>query len=407
MAYNGFGPMSSLARRLVLVFAVIGLAASATSLYVHYQLLHRPGYISFCDVSSTFSCSSAYLSRYGSAAGVPVALLGALWFLFVLIVAAGATERGAPWNANATAYIFAFSTVALAAILYLAYAAFFILKTVCVLCLITYAAVIGVFLISGIATTTPMTTLPRRALRDLQLLVRRPVALLVVVLFLVGAASAVAFFPRGPGAAPATQAAAQLPQDQRAEFQRWFEALPRITVPVPSGGASVLVVKFSDYQCPSCAQAYFSERSVFAKYQSLYPGAVKLVAKNYPLQMECNPNIPRDVHVASCAAAAAVVMARSRGRAEALEDWFYTNQIMLSPATVREAARTVGQVTDFDSQYARAMEEVKTDVGLGRLLGVTATPTFFINGVKVPSALPAQYLDLALALELKRAGVIK
>jgi uncharacterized membrane protein/protein-disulfide isomerase len=399
--------MSSLARRLVLVFAVLGLAASATSLYVHYQLLLRPGYISFCDVSSTFNCTSAYLSRYGSVAGVPVALLGALWFLFVVIVAAGAAERGAPWSENAAAYVFALSTVALAAILYLAYAAFFILKTICVLCLITYAAVIGVFLISGIATTTPMTTLPRRAVRDLQSLVRRPVALLVVVLFLAGAASAVAFFPRGAAAAGNLQAAPQVQQDQRAEFQRWFESLPRITVPVPSGGAAVLVVKFSDYQCPSCAQAYFSERSVFAKYESLYPGSVKLVTKNYPLQTECNPSIPRDVHVAACAAAAAVVMARSHGRAEALEDWFYTNQAMMSPAAVREAARTVGQVPDFDSQYARAMEEVKTDAGLGRLLGVTATPTFFINGVKVPSALPPQYLDLALALELKRAGVIK
>jgi uncharacterized membrane protein/protein-disulfide isomerase len=403
--------MSALARRLVLVFAVLGLAASATSLYVHYQLLHRPGYISFCDVSSTFNCTSAYLSRYGSVAGVPVALLGALWFLFVVIVAAGAAERGAPWSENAAAYVFALSTVALAAILYLAYAAFFILQTICVLCLITYAAVIGVFLISGIATTTPMTTLPRRAVRDLQSLVRRPVALLVVVLFLAGAASAVAFFPRGAAAAGSLagnlQAAPQVQQDQRAEFQRWFESLPRITVPVPSGGAAVLVVKFSDYQCPSCAQAYFSERSVFAKYESLYPGSVRLVTKNYPLQTECNPSVPRDVHVASCAAAAAVVMARSHGRAEALEDWFYTNQAMMSPATVREAARTVGQVPDFDSQYARAMEEVKTDAGLGRLLGVTATPTFFINGVKVPSALPAQYLDMALALELKRAGVIK
>jgi uncharacterized membrane protein/protein-disulfide isomerase len=402
--------MTSLARRLVLIFALIGLAASATSLYVHYQLLHRPGYVSFCDVSSTFSCTSAYMSRYGSFAGAPVALLGALWFLFVLIVAAGATERGAPWSANAASYLFAFSTVALAAILYLAYAAFFILKTVCVLCLITYVAVIGVFLISGIATTTPMTTLPRRALRDLQLLMRSPVALLVVLLFLAGAASAVAFFPRGHGGAPGSpgpQDAAQLQPDQRAEFQRWFESLPRLTVPVSNGGAAVLVVKFSDYQCPSCAQAYFSERPVFAKYQSLYPGAVKLVTKNYPLQLECNPNLPRDVHTASCAAAAAVIMARAHGRAEALEEWFYTNQIMMSPATVREAARTVGQVTDFDTQYARAMEEVKTDVGLGHLLGVTATPTFFINGVKVPSALPAQYLDLALALELKRAGVIK
>jgi len=53
-------------------------------------LLHDPSYRSFCDVSATVSCTDAYLSRYGSVAGVPTALFGVLWFLFVLLLAAGA-----------------------------------------------------------------------------------------------------------------------------------------------------------------------------------------------------------------------------------------------------------------------------------------------------------------------------
>ena len=56
--------MSPLARRLVWVLALAGLAVSLTSLYVHYQLLANPGYASFCDVSETVNCQHAYLSRY-------------------------------------------------------------------------------------------------------------------------------------------------------------------------------------------------------------------------------------------------------------------------------------------------------------------------------------------------------
>jgi protein-disulfide isomerase len=37
-------------------------------------------------------------------------------------------------------------------------------------------------------------------------------------------------------------------------------------------------------------------------------------------------------------------------------------------------------------------------------LGVEGTPTFFINGIKVPSLRPA-YLDAAIAYALRKAGV--
>ena len=63
-------------------------------------------------------------------------------------------------------YLFVLSTLSLAVVLYLGYASFVLLKAVCLLCLTTYAAVIGLFLVSGAATSFPMTTLPRRAARD-------------------------------------------------------------------------------------------------------------------------------------------------------------------------------------------------------------------------------------------------
>jgi protein-disulfide isomerase len=168
----------------------------------------------------------------------------------------------------------------------------------------------------------------------------------------------------------------------------------------------VVIVKFSDYQCPACGQAFFDDRPVLSKYQAQYPGAVKFVAKDYPLQPECNPNILRPFHSASCDAAVAVRLARQHNKGEALEEYFYGHQPIMSPVTVREAARTIGGVTDFDEGYARAIDGIKADVGLAALLGVRSTPTFFINGVKLEGITP-QTLDLAIAYELKKAGKIK
>jgi hypothetical protein len=112
------------------------------------------------------------------------------------------------------------------------------------------------------------------------------------------------------------------------------------------------------------------------------------------------------MHTAACDAAVAVRLAGQHGKAAELEEHFYAHQPMLSPAMVREAARTIGGVQDFDVQYPRAIQAVKSDASLGGLLGVTQTPTFFVNGVKV-EGMTAQALDLAIEYELKKAGRIK
>mgnify|MGYP003346770825 CR=1 FL=1 len=49
--------------------------------------------------------------------------------------------------------------------------------------------------------------------------------------------------------------------------------------------------------------------------------------------------------------------------------------------------------------FAKALEQVKTDVGLGRLLGVRQTPTYFLNGVKLEGALPPPLFETAIRHE--------
>ena len=50
---------------------------------------------------------------------------------------------------------------------------------------------------------------------------------------------------------------------------------------------------------------------------------------------------------------------------------------------------------------------MKSDIAFGHTLQVTATPTMFINGVKIAGVLAPQYLDKAIDLELQRANAPK
>src|SRR5215212_5923606 len=399
--------MSRRSALFALLCSLVGLGASAAAAYTHYHLLYDPAYRSFCDVNETISCTQVYLSRFSTFRGIPVALFGATAFAASALLAGSALTARPAVRENVPGYLFVLSTLSLAVILYLGYASFVLLKAVCLLCLTTYAAVIGLFLVSGAATSFPMTTLPRRASRDVRIFAGSPLAIVVAILFFAGAGSTLAWFPREVAAAPgetAAQTAAPAPTpDQTSEFQRWYLSQPRVPLVVPAEGATVLVVKFNDFQCPACGQSYLQYKPIFAKYEAERPGAVKLVLKDYPLNRDCNDAIGQSIHSAACEAAVAVRLAGAHNKTESMEEWLYTHQPAMTPPSVRQAARDVGQITDFDARYQATLSLVKGDVALGRQLGIKSTPTFFINGVKVEGALPPQYFDQAIAYELQHA----
>jgi protein-disulfide isomerase/uncharacterized membrane protein len=388
-------------------FALLGLGASAASTWVHYRILNDPTYASFCDVNATLSCTEAYTSRFGAVGGVPVAVFGLLFFAFVLGLIAW-SRRSAVTRDNLAGYVFASSTVGLAVVLYLGYASYFILNVVCMLCVATYVAVIGLFIVSGISTRVPMTKLPSRAVKDRGALTAGllfAVAIVAVLVALPGervTAEAGAPAAAGEAAAPAAQIPAASAQ-QIQQLEQYLAQQPRVPVVVPGDGAAVTIVKFNDYQCPACGQTYRDYKPVIAKWNAQAPGKVKFISKDYPLERECNAFVGQDLHPGACEAAVAVRLAREKGRAEAMEDWLFANQPAMSPESVKNAALTVGQVKDFEARYAATLELVKADIAQGSQLKISGTPTFFLNGMRLPG-LRAEFFDAAIAWELKRVG---
>jgi uncharacterized membrane protein len=389
-------------RKPLLLFAALGLGASLTSSYVHYNLLVNPSFSSFCDVNATVSCTQAYLSPYGSLLGMPVALAGVFFFAVVLGITALSGRKTPRAGESAPAYVFALSTVGLAFVLYLGYASFFVLHAVCILCVTTYIAVIALFLVSAGATSVPITALSTRIGGDIRTMASSPAALIIAALFVVGGVTVIAAFPREQEPAQAAAALPPLTDQQKADLEKWWAVQPKVDVPVPNDGVKVLMVKFNDYQCPACGQTYRAYAGLIDKWTKT--GQFKFVAKHFPLDSKCNTG--NTLHPAACEAAAAVVMARRKGdgSAEKLEDWFFNHQgpPLLTVDQVKTAARDVGGIPDFDAKYASAIVEVKNEAGMGVMLGVKSTPTFFINGHMTAGQDP-RVIDALIDLEMKRA----
>jgi protein-disulfide isomerase len=391
------------------------------------------------------SCEAVYQSEYGTIRGVPVAAGGVIWGAAVLLLAAWGMRKPASDDAKRVGeYVFLLGVVGLAVALYFGYASYFILRKVCLLCTATYVGVFGVFFVSAGVTSMPLSSLPGRFLGDVRSLFAAPTSLVIALLWLAGSASLVAFFPRegapvamaagaaeaagggaaalGTGsavaepeatpapaessqAAPAAAAASPVPglkvltAAQRADFQRWYSAQPVTPVAASSDGAKVVILKFNDYQCPPCRQTFMNYKGILKAYAASHPGQVKFITRDFPLDPECNSG---GAHQAGCEAAAAVRMARVKGKADAMEDWLFDNQPAMTPDLVRQGVRTVAGVMDFNERYASVLEQVKGDIRTGQSLGVNRTPTFFINGRKIEGGLDPEYFDAAIAYELAR-----
>ena len=85
-------------------------------------------------------------------------------------------------------------------------------------------------------------------------------------------------------------------QDQRSELERFMASAPRVPLIVPNDGAKVLIVKFNDFQCPACGQAYLAYKPILAKYAASNPGQVKVVHKDFPLNPNCNATMQTMLH---------------------------------------------------------------------------------------------------------------
>jgi protein-disulfide isomerase len=261
-----------------------------------------------------------------------------------------------------------------------------------------------------------MSRLPIRLFGDVQAIVRKPLTLLVALLYIVAAGSGVALFPREMKASNVPPPPP--PLDAQAQFAQAWAMQPRVDLGISPGSAKVVVVKFNDWLCPSCKAYALAYQPVFDQYEKTQPGAVKVVIKDWPWNATCNfsaQSIPG--HEASCDAAVAVRLARDRGKGEAMVSWLFANQERLDEQgrtgagaqashDIRAKVAELLGVKDLDRDYAAKLIDIRRDVADGAALRVVSTPTFFVNGVRIPDGqlLPPQYLDMAIKIELQKSG---
>jgi protein-disulfide isomerase len=163
----------------------------------------------------------------------------------------------------------------------------------------------------------------------------------------------------------------------------------------PSRGdvnAPVIIVEFTDFECPSCAAMY----PVLEEVLKAYGQRVRFVVRNFPLSK----------HVHARKAAEAADAANAQGKFFEYTALLFKRQSALDVPSLKKYATEVGlDRARFDAALdgGAYAAEVKHDLEDGEIYGVNSTPTIFINGVML-NTLTAEGLHAAIDKALSKAG---
>jgi protein-disulfide isomerase len=172
--------------------------------------------------------------------------------------------------------------------------------------------------------------------------------------------------------------------------------------------SKVIFVEYGDFQCPGCAGAHPKVQTVTEKYKD----QVAFVFRNFPL-VSAHPN--------ARAAAAVAEAAGLQGRYWEMHNKLYDNQLDWQNLSASERtdfftnyAKDLGLNVDTfksDMVSAKVNQKISFDQALGKKIGVSATPTFYLDGQKSPDIYDSQggvdeeKLDKAFADALKKYGI--
>jgi protein-disulfide isomerase len=157
--------------------------------------------------------------------------------------------------------------------------------------------------------------------------------------------------------------------------------------------AKVTIVEFLDFQCPFCARV----QPTLEQVRKAYGDDVRVAFKHLPLPM----------HTQAASAAAASEAAHRQGKFWEMHDKIFANARSLSEESyVRWAGELGLDVEKFKQDLASAdvKQRVERDAQEAQRLGVSGTPSFFVNGRFVSGAQPFESFKRMVDEELGKAA---
>jgi len=161
--------------------------------------------------------------------------------------------------------------------------------------------------------------------------------------------------------------------------------------------AAVTVVEFADFECPHCRELYDTLKAIETKYPQ-----IRVIYKNFPLN-QIHPWAETAAIGGRCA------FEQSPEAFWKVHDSIFENQDVISTENVWDKLVTFASEAGLNADMFKAclsspdaQKAVETDRAEGVALGVSSTPTLYVNGRPIAGGDPAtlqQYIDFELSAQ--------
>ncbi len=368
-----------------LLLLILGFATLAIHTYLsmqHYNLkLGLGAGPSICNVSATFNCDGVAASRYAQFLGIPIAILGAVTQLILMVFV-----MASQWDLSSNSHVlrrFVFWIALFVAGISLVMGSIstFALSTYCLFCMAAYLlSWIYLFFAWKFQDSNPFKTLGEDV-RALFGSLKWALLLLIAIPVMGYVANGVVLDSYGFGKMDL------MIQDSLAnwdhapvyEFKK-DQGLVLNESPAPK----MVIVEFADFLCPHCKMAYPVLHAFAQGHKD-----VQLIFKSFPLDAKCNKGLTHEGDGYRCKLAGLVVCSEKLGKKGwDAHHWIFDRQETLNsseklPELTAEFAKSANLSAE---ELTKCLDEVSTMDAIlamgaeGTLAKIQGTPTVFVNG---------------------------
>ena len=362
------------------LLALAGFALSVKLAMIYYDANYNEyALASFCSINEFIDCDGAARTTVSQVFGIPLAYWGMFLYITVLFLTFVNKLKQIKFLRflevfkEPMAYITFLGSIAFLISMVLAGFSLFVIKKLCILCVITYFIDLAIALVSAKNFKEYFLNFKTTFVDFLDGIKNYPKTFIVLLVF---AVSFLCFSGITDVFVPHIKKTKDLKK-----YANMLENPYKINGNLLGAeDADVVIELYSDYVCPLCYIQNIMLHRIVKEYSN-----VKIIHHNLPFDKECNLELSVNAHPGACYMARAALAAEKQGNYWGMASLLYEE----NPKNDRQLARLIEKLNLDETKLLNDMNSKEIHKKLAdeidysnNVLGLDGTPTMFVNGDK-------------------------
>ncbi len=372
------------AKRIALtILALTGFITSVKLAFIYWDANFNPYALSsFCSINELIDCDGVAKTTHSQFFGIPLALWGVfLYFIFLVFTFVDKLKNFEIKGfkifgflevfKNPESYICALGIIAFLISMTLAGISIFEIKKICILCFFTY--ILNLFI--GIAAKPDSENIIQvfaTSFKDFIAALKIKKYAITFVILAIAAAGVLVYTEISDILAPQVKM-----QKELEYYSKPGEKYKTSGNILGEHDAKLVVHEYTDYQCPFCFVLNTMMLRAVNELKNL-----KVVHHNLPLDKECNPALPGQMHPGSCLMAKYAIAAGYQGKYWDMNALLFDKEFQGEDSIVNNAKSIRGlniEKLQKDAHSDKVMKELQKEIDEANSIGIDGVPALRIN----------------------------